>query len=103
MAKRKAKPKSRRKLTERIVTTRDRYAFAGAASPRFSCRKSSAIIRQIVGRLHVGATDAEVADYAASRLKVGATKATIRAVRKCAIAEHHHNQQLYRRVIGGRR
>ncbi len=69
---------------------------------RFSCRKAEPIIRQIVGRLHVGTSDAEVGEYAASRLKKGASAATIRAVKKCAVKIHHQNRKLYSQVMSGR-
>lgn len=73
-----------------------------ANSVRFSCSKAEPIIRQIVGRLHVGTPDAEVAEYAASKLKKGASAATIRAVKKCAVKLHHRNRKLYTDVMGGR-
>lgn len=74
----------------------------GNSRVRFSCSKAAPIIRQIVGRLHVGTPDAEVAEYAASKLKKGASAATIRAVKKCAVKEHHKNRKLYTDVMGGR-
>ena len=76
--------------------------FGSSSKVRFSCSKAEPIIRQIVGRLHVGTSDAEVAEYAASRLKKGASAATIRAVKKCAVKVHHKNRRLYSQVMSGR-
>lgn len=74
----------------------------GVTRARFSCSKSSAIIRQIVGRLHVSTSDSEVGAYAVSRLKKGASPALRKAVAACAVKEHHRNQKLYNDVMGGR-
>jgi len=69
---------------------------------RFSCKKSGSIIRRIVGRLHVSASDGEVGDYAVSRMKEGLSSSTYAAVRKCAVKMHHENRGLFRSVSSGR-
>ena len=68
------------------------------------CKGMEAMVRMIVGRLHVGESDEAAADYAASRLRKGAAPKDVARVRACAVKIHHENQQLYTAVMrGGRR
>lgn len=66
--------------------------------------KDSAIIRQIVGRLHVGTPEAEVLKYAKSRLAAGAwdkMAAKDRRAFECEVLKaHDRNRGTYRRVMG---
>ena len=63
------------------------------------------IIRNVVGRLHVGTPDREVVDYVISRLKKGAWEALTPQQQQhlvvTALEEHHENIDLYRSVMGG--
>jgi hypothetical protein len=63
------------------------------------------IVRQIVGRRHVGESNFAVIRYFVSRLKRGAWRALPREERKqwlrWVIAAHAANRQLYRYVMGG--
>lgn len=81
--------------------TRRRFGAAGKLS-RFSCRKSEPIIRVIVGRLHVGASDREVGDTVVSRMKKGLPAADYANARKCAAKIHAKNRKLYSQVMSGR-
>lgn len=66
--------------------------------------KDHPIIRQIVDRLHVGAPETEVLDYARSRLASGAwdkMSAKDRKAFECEVLKaHDRNRGLYRRVMG---
>jgi len=66
--------------------------------------KDSAILRQIVDRMHVGALEAEVLDYARSRLATGAwdkMSAKDRKAFECEVLKaHDRNRAAYRRVMG---
>ncbi|MBV6342997.1 hypothetical protein [Candidatus Magnetobacterium casense] len=59
------------------------------------------IIRNIVGRLHVGTSDEEVINYLYSRFVSNPSPALAKAAAKYAIKAHHDNQDLYRRVQRG--
>ena len=59
-------------------------------------------LRSIVGRLHVGQSDAEVMKYVASRLAKGINKQKFAAVMRAAVAIHAKNRQFYGDVMGGR-
>lgn len=67
-----------------------------------------AIIRQVVGRRHVGDSTMSVIRYAVSRLKNGyATLKTADATQRrmffeMVAAEHRENRELYSSVMGGR-
>lgn len=63
------------------------------------CKGIEQIVRQIVGRLHVGQPDREAAEYAESRLKRGASDSARRKVRACAVRIHRKNQKLYSQVM----
>lgn len=70
--------------------------------PKYNpCKDIEAVIRQIVGRVHVGDSNKEVADYAVSRLKKGANAHTKRKVRACAVRLHRENQKMYRQIYRG--
>lgn len=69
---------------------------------RFNCKYAEPIVMQIVGRLHVAASDAEVGDYMVSRLKKGLPAADYKNARKCAVKIHHKNRKLYSQVMSGR-
>jgi len=60
-----------------------------------------AMIRNIVGRFHVGQTEAEVADAVVAKLKVYAPAHVISAVKRYAAQVHRANRKLYGRVTGG--
>ena len=66
--------------------------------------KNHPIIRQIVDRVHVGTPDAEVLDYARSRLAPGAwdkMSAKERKAFECEVLKaHERNRASYRRVSG---
>lgn len=66
--------------------------------------KDHAIIRQIVDRVHVGAPEAEVLEYARSRLAAGAwdkMSAKDRKAFECEVLKaHDRNRASYRRVMG---
>jgi len=66
--------------------------------------KDHSIIRQIVDRLHVGAPEAEVLEYARSRLATGAwdkMSANDRKAFECEVLKaHDRNRALYRRAMG---
>jgi hypothetical protein len=69
-------------------------------------RNPHSIIRNIVGRLHVGSTHREVVEYAVSRLRKGAWDAMapvarVAFIRDC-IAAHEANRGLYEDVMGPR-
>ncbi|HSX23282.1 MAG TPA: hypothetical protein VLE97_10965 [Gaiellaceae bacterium] len=68
--------------------------------------KDSAIIRQIVDRLHVGTPEAEVLEYARSRLASGAWDKMSDKDRKafeCEVLKaHDRNRGTYRQVTGSR-
>jgi hypothetical protein len=65
--------------------------------------KDHPIIRQIVGRMHVGTPDDEVITYARSRLAKGAWEKLPEKDRKAFTCEvkrvHETNRKLYRRVM----
>lgn len=63
------------------------------------CGDLRPIIQQIVGRVHVGLPDREVAAYAESRLKPEATDSLRRRVRACAVRLHRENQKLFNYVM----
>jgi len=67
--------------------------------------KDHPIIRQIVGRVHVGDSDADVLKYARSRLARGAwdrmSPKDQRAFECEVIKEHERNRNLYRQVMRG--
>lgn len=67
--------------------------------------KDHPIIRQIVGRVHVGTPDAEVIDYARSRLARGAWEKMPTKDRKAfeceVLKEHDRNRAMYRSVMLG--
>lgn len=65
------------------------------------------MIRQIVGRLHVGTPDDEVVDYFKSRLKKGFWEKKMTAVQRrdaeCEVRRvHAENLKMYRDVMTGR-
>lgn len=59
------------------------------------------IIRNIVGRLHVGASDEEVKTEILGKLR-GASEAAKKACIKEGLAAHARNQMIYKRVQSGR-
>jgi hypothetical protein len=65
--------------------------------------KGNPIIRQIVGRMHVGTPDDEVVAYARTRLAKGAWEALPEKDRKAFTCEvkraHEVNRKLYRHVM----
>jgi len=63
------------------------------------CQGMESIISRIVGRLHVGTSDQEVAKYAESRLNKGVGPHKRRQVRACAVRMHRENQRLYSYVM----
>jgi hypothetical protein len=79
-----------------------------AAAPARRCSsggfKDHAIIRQIVDRVHVGAPEAEVLEYARSRLAPGAwdkMSTKDRRAFECEVLKvHDRNRAAYRRVMG---
>lgn len=79
-----------------------------AASPARRCAsgsfKNHPIIRQIVDRVHVGAPEAEVLEYARSRLAAGAwdkMSAKDRKAFECEVLKaHDKNRATYRHVMG---
>jgi hypothetical protein len=78
-----------------------------AKMPRCSSGKfkGSPMIRQIVGRRHVGETDEEVVEYAKTRLRKGAWDTLSRPEQRafeCEVRKaHRRNQQLYMDVMRG--
>jgi hypothetical protein len=66
--------------------------------------KDSTIIAQIVGRMHVGSSEAEVLEYARSRLAPGAwDKMSVndRKAFECEVLKaHDRNRSFYRQVMG---
>ena len=65
------------------------------------------MVNRIVDRFHVGTSDIEVIREMYRRLmKAGATGKKKRALRRAyyraAVARHHKNQDLYKRVMTGR-
>jgi len=60
-----------------------------------------AMIRNIVGRFHVGMSEAEVADAVVKKLAVYAPSNVISAVKRYAAQVHRANRKLYGRVMGG--
>ena len=73
--------------------------MARAKLPRFNCKHAEPIVRQIVGRLSVGASDETVGDYMVSRMKKGLPAVDYKNARKCAVKIHHKNRDLYRFVM----
>jgi hypothetical protein len=69
--------------------------------------KDHPIIRQIVDRVHVGTPDAEVLDYARSRLARGAwnkMSAKNQKAFECEVLKvHERNRTTYRQVMRGAR
>ncbi len=61
-----------------------------------------AILRNMVGRFHVGTPDEEVVSEILSTLRTPPSPAQERALREFVIKEHHRNQGLYARVQRGR-
>lgn len=65
---------------------------------------SKAIVRQVIGRLHVSASDVDVEKAMAAGLsgEAGEKPDFVRAVMREAHRVHRDNILLYRRVMGGR-
>lgn len=69
-----------------------------------------AMIRLIMGNVHVGTPDNDVEQMARDRVAKGTAKGmrlaaggrTVRAWIAAYLAEHRRNQDAYRRVMGGR-
>jgi hypothetical protein len=60
-------------------------------------------IRQLVGWEHVSATDERIEGLITFRMKrAGARPAEVREAVRYALDVHHENQDLFRRVVGGR-
>lgn len=76
---------------------------ASAANKQF---KNHPIIRQIVGRVHVGDSDEVVVDYAKTRLAKGAWASMSPADQRAFVREvkrvHAENRKTYQKVMTGR-
>jgi hypothetical protein len=66
--------------------------------------KHTAIVRQIVNRMHVGQPDEDVDELLRSKLKSGkADESLVKAIVRLGKKIHHENQKLYGRVMGNPR
>ena len=59
-----------------------------------------AVIRNIVGRLHISCTDTDICLEMGERLP-NASKQQLREACRYAVSVHHQNQGLYKRVMRG--
>ena len=66
------------------------------------CKGMEAMVRMIVGRMHVGDSDDEVKAYVVSRLKKGAAPKLVKQAERCAVKLHRVNQKMYSKVMRGR-
>ena len=59
------------------------------------------LVRNIVGRCHVGESNVEVIEYVQSRIKPSSWEEHEKVLKRAIIAEHKANMKVYLHVMGG--